>query len=335
MTDYILPPDLVAAESEWRILDNTASYSSPLSGAVRTYARPGLRWGVRLTFRAYSDQQRRRVMATLSALRGRSNRLWLTDPGHVQAGSFSAPELLTNNIPVVNTTGWTSSDAELVISSDSHFGLRLARTGVTADRYIAQSAVATLSGGDYAIRAIYGEGKGNVRIAAKAGTTAGGTDLVNGTTRTAAGRYVESFLASGSTADISFHDFISGRAAGAFQFISWASVARCARVAGASQTGSSLNIDRLPASANGVFRAGDWVEINGELKRVTADVNSDGSGVGFMMFEPPLRVSPPDDSPIIYQAPMGKFLLADGDTAWATRPGIISDFTLDLVEDIA
>jgi len=106
MTDYILPPDLVANEIEWRIMDNTAVYSSPLSGAVKTYSRPGNRWSARLAFRAISDQKRRRLLSLLAALRGRSNRLWVTEPGYSFAGSLACPELLTNNAAVVATAGW-------------------------------------------------------------------------------------------------------------------------------------------------------------------------------------------------------------------------------------
>ena len=334
MTDYILPPDLVANDIEWRIIDNTAVYSSPLSGAVRTYSRPGNRWGVRLAFRALSDQKRRRLLSLLAALRGRANRLWLTEPGYTLSGSFSCAELLSNNAAVVNTTGWTSSDAELTLSADSHLGLRLFRSGVTADRYVSQSAVTTVASADYAFRAVIEAGKGNVRIALNAGTSAGDSSLVAGTTQTAAGRYTEAFTASGTSTHISLEDEISGRSANDFQFVSWASVARCARVNGGSQTGSALDIDGLPTSANGVIKAGDWFEINGELKRVIADVNSNASGQGYIMFEPQLRASPTDNTPVIFRSPMGRFLLAE-EVSWQTRPGTLSDLSIDLVEDIS
>ncbi len=335
MTDYILPPDLVANDIQWRILDNTASYSSPLSGAVRTYSRPGNRWAATLSFRAISDQKRRRLLSLLAALRGRSNRLWFTEPGYSFAGSFSCPELITNNAAVVATTGWSSSSAEVALSADSHFGLRLARTAATADAYAYQSAATTVASAPYAIRAVYGAGKGNVRIGAAAGTSQGGTTLLNGTVRTTAGRYTDSFTASGTSTHVSFYDYYSGRAAGAFQFLSWASLTRCALVAGGSQTGGALNIDGLPTSTNGLARAGDWVEINGELKRLTADLNSDSSGAAYIMFEPTLRTSPADNTPVVFRNPMGRFLLAEDAGSWSTRPGTLSEMTIDLVEDIA
>lgn len=334
MTDYTLPPDLVASEIEWRLFDSTAVFSSPLSGAVRTVSRPGNRWGARMVFRAVSGQDRRRLMSLLSALRGRTNRIWFTDPAYTLAGSFACPELLTNNAAVSNTTGWTSSNAELVLSADSHLGLRLARTGVVADRYVYQSAVTTATSAPYAMRGIVLSGRGNARYSFRAGTTQGGSTLLNGTTRTAEAYYAETFTASGTSTHISYYDLISGRSAGDFQFLSWASVSRCALVNGASQTGGKLIIDGLPTSTNGLALAGDWFEINGELKRLTADLNSDGSGNGYLIFEPTLRASPADNTPIVFRSPMGKFLLAEESTGWSTRPGILSDIELNLIEDI-
>ena len=334
MTDYILPPDLVGANVEWSLTDNTAVFQSPLSGAVRTVSRPGLRWGARITFRSVSGQKRRRLMSLLSILRGRANRLYVTDPAYTLAGSFACPELVTNNAAVVNTTGWTSSNAELVLSADSHLGLRLHRTGVVADRYVYQSAVTTVTSAPYAFRMLLYAGRGNARASMEAGTAQGGTTVLNGATRTADGYYVDSFAASGTSTHLSIYDYVSGRAAGDFQFLSWVSAARCALVNGASQTGSKLIIDGLPTSTNGLALAGDWFEVNGELKRLTADLNSDSSGNGYLIFEPGLRNSPADNTPVIFRSPMGKFMLAGDTVGYETRPGIISDVELSLVEDI-
>ena len=132
-----------------------------------------------------------------------------------------------------------------------------------------------------------------------------------------------------------FYDLVAGRVAGDFQFINWASVARCALVNGASQTGAALNIDGLPVSTNALAKAGDWVEIGGELKRLVADLDSNSSGQGYLIFEPQLRTSPADNSPVIFRSPMGRFLLSDESVSWGVRPGLIGDIELNLVEDIA
>lgn len=336
MTDYTLPPDLVASEVEWRLFDNTAVFSSPLSGAVRTVSRPGNRWGAKMVFRSVSGQDRRRLMSLISALRGRANRLWFTDPAHTLGGSFSCPELLVNNAAVVSVGvgEWLFSDAALSLSADSHLGLRITRANVTADQYVTQPALTTVASAPYAMRGIFMSGKGNNRYSFRAGTAAGGSTLLNGTTRTAEGRYAETFTASGTSTHVSYYDLVSGRSTGDFQFLSWASVSRCALVNGGSQTGGKLAIDGLPTSTERLAIAGDWFEVNGELKRLTADLNSDASGNGYLIFEPTLRSSPADNIPVIFRSPMGKFLLAEESTGWGTRPGILSDIEINLIEDI-
>lgn len=335
MSDYVLPPDLVPAEIEWRLIDAVAVYSSPLNGAVRTYARPGNRWGARLTFRALSGADRRRLMALVSILRGRANRLFISDGSSQPGGSLSCPELISNGAAVASTSGWASNSGEVTIAADTHQGLRLTRTGTSGDAYVYTGGLSVTSGAPYALRYLLGAGRGPARASGRAGTSQGGSDLVSGATRTLGGRYVEGFLASGGTAHVSIHDLVSGRSAGGFQFVTWASCSRCALVAGGSQTGSGLVIDGLPGSTAGLAKAGDMMEVNGELKRLTADVNSDGSGVGYAMFEPSLRAAPADDTPVVFRDPMGKFLLDDESAGWSSRPGVLSDVTINLVEDIA
>ena len=96
--------------------------------------------------------------------------------------------------------------------------------------------------------------------------------------------------------------------------------------------GSACNVRGLPASTNGLLLAGDMCDINGELKRATADLNSDASGLGYLQFEPALRsASTPDGAPIVIGAPMGKFVLA-AEVVQMSRPGYFSDFELQLIE---
>jgi len=81
--------------------------------------------------------------------------------------------------------------------------------------------------------------------------------------------------------------------------------------AGASQTGSALNLKGLPASTSGILLAGDFFEVNGELKQCTAALNSDAAGLGYLQFEPDLVRPPADNDPVILTDPMGKFLVSN------------------------
>jgi hypothetical protein len=80
---------------------------------------------------------------------------------------------------------------------------------------------------------------------------------------------------------------------------------------GTAQTGNALYVKGLPASTNGLLLPGDWIEIGGELKQVSAALNSDAAGLGYLQFEPAIVRSPANDDPVIVIDPMGKFLVSN------------------------
>lgn len=86
-------------------------------------------------------------------------------------------------------------------------------------------------------------------------------------------------------------------------------------VDGAGQTGTSLATKGWSA-ATMVLKKGDYVHFtNGdggrELKRLTADATTDGSGDVTLAFEPPIRVAPDDEAAIEADAARGQFRLID------------------------
>lgn len=335
MAELVWPSDIVPSSSEWRIIDSTAVFNSALSGVTRTVSRPGLRFACTLNFTALSGEHRSRVQAIMSALRGRTNRIWLADDSYTKRGSFAATELISNTT-FPNTTGWAGGSGEVSIAADSG-RLRLTRSSVVADRTIYTSST-TVSGSTYLFRAALAAGRGNIRAALRLGTTAGGTEIVNGAISTTASMIHVIGAATGTTTYPAVADWISGRAANDFQLIDSPSMARCALVNGGSQTGSSLWIDALPNSTDGLLKAGDLVAVytsGWEMKRLTADLNSNASGQGQLVFEPPLRSSPADNAPVAIHRPLARFLLAEEEVGWGSRPGVLSDFSLSFVEDIA
>lgn len=82
-------------------------------------------------------------------------------------------------------------------------------------------------------------------------------------------------------------------------------------VASALQSGSSLFIKGLPASTDGLSLPGDYIEINNELKRLTAPLNSDALGLGYIQFEPEMINAPVDDAPVIFFQPFGRFIISN------------------------
>ena len=111
-----------------------------------------------------------------------------------------------------------------------------------------------------------------------------------------------------------------------------------ALASGATQTGSGLYLKGLPASTQNIRAAGDMVEIilptYSQLVRLTAALDSDAAGLGYLQFENPVRTSPADNAAVIFNQPMMRGILSEG-PMWPTRPGLFSDFDLDLIEDIA
>lgn len=111
-----------------------------------------------------------------------------------------------------------------------------------------------------------------------------------------------------------------------------------ALASGTIQTGSGLYLKGLPVSTQNIRAAGDMVEIilptGSQLVRLTAALDSDAAGLGYLQFENPVRVSPADNAAVIFNQPMMRGILSEG-PSWPTRPGLFSDFDLDLIEDIA
>jgi hypothetical protein len=65
---------------------------------------------------------------------------------------------------------------------------------------------------------------------------------------------------------------------------------------------TSINLTGMTASQSGIFKAGDFIRFTGQNKvyMVISDVSSNGSGVGTMTIEPPLRSSLSTGTVLIY-----------------------------------
>lgn len=81
-------------------------------------------------------------------------------------------------------------------------------------------------------------------------------------------------------------------------------------VNGAGQTGNSLATSGWTANITNILRSGDYFTVNGELKRLISDANSNGSGQATLNFEPALRASPSNSAPLNVATPTAEFVLA-------------------------
>mgnify|MGYP000849790253 CR=1 FL=1 len=87
-------------------------------------------------------------------------------------------------------------------------------------------------------------------------------------------------------------------------------------VDGASASGSTIATDGWPNNTL-VLKKGDYFTVNNELKMVTADETSDGSGDLTINFEPPLRSSPSNNAGLtVSGATCIMMLVDDNQTIW-------------------
>lgn len=103
-------------------------------------------------------------------------------------------------------------------------------------------------------------------------------------------------------------------------------------VSDADQTGATLSTKGWTANTV-VLRAGDYLTVNSELKKVTADVRSNASGVAVIPIAPMLRSSPAVNSAVEVQNPWGIFKLTDNSQgAYARAPGGVTSMTVEFEE---
>jgi hypothetical protein len=104
-------------------------------------------------------------------------------------------------------------------------------------------------------------------------------------------------------------------------------------VDGDSQTGTSLDTTGWAPNET-VLRKADYVQIGDtdELKMVTQDIISDGSGNATLVYEPPIRTSPLDQSNIIVHDASAVMLLAEDKVSWEEEQGQLSRVTIKGVE---
>lgn len=103
-------------------------------------------------------------------------------------------------------------------------------------------------------------------------------------------------------------------------------------VNGASQVGTTIDTDGWRTSGTGVLLVGDHFSLGGELKIVTEQVNSDGSGEATISFMPPIHSSPDNNSAIVFDSPTGIFRIDGLSVDWESNEFGHHDFAFAFVE---
>lgn len=103
-------------------------------------------------------------------------------------------------------------------------------------------------------------------------------------------------------------------------------------VNGASQTGLTLVTNGWDNSTL-VLQEGDYFTVNDELKILTADATTNGSGEVTLEFEPALRTSPADTAPLTIADPYFIARLENDAPSWNLRAPYFHAFSFEALED--
>jgi len=103
------------------------------------------------------------------------------------------------------------------------------------------------------------------------------------------------------------------------------------KVKDAGQTGTALGAYNVTASTT-IAITGDFLEINGEFKVLTANATSSTAGEVIFNIEPKLKASPSTGSTIDIQTPQFTLHLADPIASWDVQLPRIYNFNVDAVE---
>jgi hypothetical protein len=98
-----------------------------------------------------------------------------------------------------------------------------------------------------------------------------------------------------------------------------------------AQGGAGIYVKGLPVSQSGLLVPGDWVEIDGQLKRVTASLDSNAAGLGYLQVRPQVYREIADNTPIIVTKPLGRFRLS-GNASHDAMFGSYADYQLTFDE---
>jgi hypothetical protein len=105
-------------------------------------------------------------------------------------------------------------------------------------------------------------------------------------------------------------------------------------VSGASQTGRSVTLSGFPGSQTGIAKAGDLIKFAGHTKvyMVTADANSNVSGIAALSIEPALLQSPANAEAVVSSNVPFTVALAADNLDMALSPGLLTPLAISVVE---
>jgi hypothetical protein len=96
-----------------------------------------------------------------------------------------------------------------------------------------------------------------------------------------------------------------------------------------SAAGVSLATQGWTPGVAGILRAGSWVGVNGELKRLSVTADSDASGYATLVLRPPLQAAPLVGTPLVLTKPTALFVMTTQRASMPQQGARSTGWTLD------
>ena len=106
-------------------------------------------------------------------------------------------------------------------------------------------------------------------------------------------------------------------------------------IAGAGQTGTTITTSGWSINQSSLFKEGDYIQFNGELKTIVLLAASDAAGLATLEIAPPLRKATNDLDAIETTNPQTIFMLTnDNQASWDIQSNYVFGATINCIEDV-
>lgn len=322
--EVLIPPSLPPSDEQPQLIDDAVSVFRPnqAPGIPQRVSFVEPRLQVKQSWKALRGTDRSLMMQAISKLQGKYGTLRAT-VGYTLRGSFPTAELVPQTIYTgVGTTGGTATFQ----SADRI--LRVTNAASITNFYLSAGIVQVTSGAAYVARALTYSGR-NVAgrpIGPVVGSAAGAANYLDARTVTDGFKY-DAFIASTSSVFVGLSCGSTSQAGDYFES-TYLSLARCAIVT-SIVAANAMMVGALPTSAAALLNADDLFVINGELKRCTAQLDSDSTGRGYLQYAPTMFRAPSSGDAVEIYQPIGQFILA-ANPSWTNQFGVYADLDLTL-----
>ncbi len=326
--DIILPPSIKPVSDEpVELVDDLTFVHRPsfARAATQRTSSGDPRWRIQRKF-VLRSSERAKLMSMLQQAQGAFMTIRASPNSVQQSTAFSGAELLTNNEFINGTLGWTPTAASGTPGFTVSNGVaRVTRTGTSSGSGLTQT-FATVTSAAYVGRAHFlgaAELDNGTFYGVKLDTIAVQSYVFN--------RGLSTHARVAATTSMSFTALCIPSVSNANRFfeLPYTSAQRCALVSSAwSQT--CVSVVAMPSSTAGVWPAGDFIEIAGELKQLVSPLNTDANGAGIVHFRPALFATVGSGAPVIYGDPLGRFYATE--IKWSNRWGLYNELSLTLDE---